>query len=150
MKINNYCSSLILFCIFLVSIVFISRGFIDLDNEILSNQYLISIPHHDKIVWASYYDYELNGEWYSKTHATAASREYPRGSNLMVVGMDTGRYIKVRINDYGPESCSKENNYHQSGDPKRCIERQLDLSSYAYKQVCNIPRGLCRVKIIEL
>ena len=103
------------------------------------------------ISWASFYDYSLTGiPMYSDTHATAASRFYPRGSILSVTGVDSGKTVEARVNDYGPEACLESNNYMGSGSAEDCTEREIDLSSYAYKQICSIPKGLCKVIINKI
>lgn len=81
---------------------------------------------------ASWYDYELDGIWYSKDHATAASRFYKRGTILNV--SYNNKTIKVRVNDYGPEEWTG---------------RQLDLSSYAFKQLAPLSKGLIEVIVYE-
>ena len=104
-----------------------------------------------QIYWASFYNYSLAGyPDYGLTHATAASMDYPRGTILKVTGLDSSKSVIVKITDYGPQPCLEENNYQQSGSPEKCIERQIDLSTYAYRQICSIPRGLCQVTIEKL
>ena len=109
------------------------------------------IQSNQSIYWSSFYNYDLLGEPnYGLNHATAASTEYARGTQLKVTGINSRKSVIVTINDYGPQPCLKENNYHQSGSPEKCIERQIDLSTYAYKQICSISRGLCQVRIEKL
>ena len=86
---------------------------------------------------ASYYDYllEINGKkiWWSKTHSTCAFRhndEIPRYSILRVYYKD--RYIDCFINDFGP---------------KKYTGRIIDLSSYSFKQLAPLSKGLIEVKI---
>jgi rare lipoprotein A (peptidoglycan hydrolase) len=87
---------------------------------------------------ASWYDYDLKGyPDYSKTNATAASRDYPRGTFLLVCRADTGYAddcITVRVNDYGPDA---------SVHP----DRGLDLSSYAFQQIAPLSSGLASVTV---
>lgn len=98
--------------------------------------------------WASYYNYDLPGyPDYGLTHATAAHRVYLRGTVLKVTSIDSGKSVIIKVNDFGPEPCLLSNNYHQSGSPDKCIERQIDLSTFAYQSICSTPRGLCKVNI---
>jgi len=80
----------------------------------------------------SWYDYRLSGyPNYSKNHATAASRDYPKGTNLLVCRTNmTDVCITVRVNDW------VEN-------PKVV----LDLSSYAFQQLAPLESGLVDVSV---
>ena len=89
---------------------------------------------------ASYYDYDLREEdqkcrtndCYSMTHNTCASRDFPRGSILIVyVG---NRFTTVRVNDY---------------DPELLTGRIIDLSSAAFNDIAPLRQGLVEVKIRE-
>lgn len=82
---------------------------------------------------ASWYDYELDGIPWSLDHATAASREFERGTLVEVTNIENGKTVEVLINDYGPD---------ESVHP----DRALDLSSYAFKQIGNIEHGLVTVE----
>jgi rare lipoprotein A (peptidoglycan hydrolase) len=91
---------------------------------------------------ASWYDYDLrtkdqkcrSDDCYSMLNATCASRDYERGTILMVANLKTGDFVYCRVNDYGPE-----------------IETGviIDLSSYAFKQLAKLSDGLIDVVIIE-
>lgn len=84
---------------------------------------------------ASYYDYALNGDPnYSRTHLVAASNVYPRGSMVEVCA---DKCVIVRINDYGP-------------NPTVFPDRQIDLSSFAFKQLSPISRGVIEVKTRQI
>lgn len=134
----------------LIGITSFYAGIISVPVPVVDTTSIIHVEKVEpqKISWASFYDYSLPGALnYSETHATAASREYPRGTKLKITGVDTGESVIVKINDYGPESCEKSNNYHGAGSAGSCVEREIDLSSYAYKQICSIPKGLCKVII---
>jgi len=84
---------------------------------------------------ASWYDYQLEGVWYSKDHATAASRSLERYSYAKVTNISNGKSVVVRINDFGPEAWT---------------EREIDLSSYAFSQIADLKLGLVNVKIEPL
>lgn len=85
---------------------------------------------------ASWYDYNLkDAPGYSKTNATAASRDYPRGSILLVTNVSTGATTTVRVNDYGPEAWTG---------------RAIDLSSFAFSQIAPKSLGLVKVKIEKI
>ena len=107
-------------------------------------------PKNDSIVVASYYDYDLeNAPGWSKTKATAASRDYERWSRLRVTNAVTGKYVDVKVNDYGPESC-EDRIKHGLDRPETCIERAIDLSSYAFSQIADLRMGLVEVTIEKL
>lgn len=91
------------------------------------------------VVSASWYDYSLPGfPDYSKNHLTAASRDYPKGTCLVVRHQDFRKEMKeivVRVNDYGPLEFTG---------------RAIDLSSYAFRQLAPLSRGVIEVKIYKL
>ena len=85
---------------------------------------------------ATWYDYSLLGApGYSRTHATAASRVFPRGTYL-IVSRGIQRVV-VRVNDYGPEEWTG---------------KDIDLSSYAFSKLTNgnLSLGVIGVRIQEL
>ena len=82
---------------------------------------------------ASWYDYDLNGIPWSLDHRTAASREFARGTLVEVTNTKNGKSVEVLINDYGPD---------ESVHP----DRELDLSSYAFKQIADLQNGLVEVE----
>jgi rare lipoprotein A len=82
---------------------------------------------------ASWYDYTLNGLNWSETHATCASRDFPRYSTLKVSYGE--KSITCFINDFGPEEWTG---------------RHLDLSSYAFNQLTDLKKGLIKIKISPL
>lgn len=88
---------------------------------------------------ASWYDYDLKGSpGYSKTNATAASRDFERGTNLLVCRTDaTDVCVTVRVNDFGPDVTIHP-------------DRGLDLSSYAFQQIAPLENGLVRIIIREV
>lgn len=85
---------------------------------------------------ASWYNYSLDGAPnYSRENATAASRDYPRGSRLKVTNVSTGASVIVRVNDYGPEAWTG---------------RAIDLSSYAFSQIAPLGMGLADVRVEQV
>jgi len=83
---------------------------------------------------ATWYDYDLDGAPdYSDHHLTVSSRVYPKGTWLQVWNDET--IIVVRVNDYGPEEWTG---------------KDIDLSSYAFKQLSPLHWGVIAVRINEL
>jgi rare lipoprotein A len=72
-----------------------------------------------------------NGERYNPNSLTAASRTLPIGSTVKVTNPDTGRSVKVRINDRGPFVHG----------------RSLDLSKRAAQKIGLTHKGAGRVKV---
>lgn len=72
-----------------------------------------------------------SGEPYDPNALTAASSTLPIGSSVMVTNPATGRTVKVRINDRGP-------NAHG---------RSLDLSKRAAQEIGITKQGVARVSI---
>ena len=75
-----------------------------------------------------------NGEIYNMFMFTAASRELPLGSYVLVISPDTGRKVVVRINDRGP---------YVDG-------RIIDLSYAAARKLGLLRRGVGEVIVIPL
>jgi len=85
----------------------------------------------------SWYDYELPDDPdYSKKHNTCASRDFPKGTILLVESLN-GYSVECRVNDYGP-------------DIKLHPDRMLDLSSHAFEQLAPLDLGLITVTIQEV
>lgn len=87
---------------------------------------------------ASWYDYSLpNFPDYSKENFTAASRDFPKGT-LLIVCEDTIKpelkCVQVRVNDYGPDMVEHP-------------DRDIDLSSAAFKELAPLSVGLVKVRI---
>lgn len=87
---------------------------------------------------ASWYDYKLpDFPDYSKNNFTAASRDYPKGT-ILIVCQDTIKpelkCVQVRVNDYGPDKIKHP-------------DRAIDLSSAAFKELAPLSVGLVKVKI---
>ena len=91
----------------------------------------------EKTQIASWYDYELDGIEWSKDHNTCASRDLKRYSMARVTNIDTGASVECYVNDYGPEV-------------GQTPERQIDLSSHAFKQIADLKYGLADVIIEQL
>lgn len=82
---------------------------------------------------ASWYDYSLNGIEWSKIHRTCASRDLKRYTMARVTNIETGAAVECFVNDYIEHP-----------------ERDIDLSSYAFKQIAPLSQGLVKVKIEQL
>jgi rare lipoprotein A len=72
-----------------------------------------------------------SGESYNPNALTAASRTLPMGSTVKVTNPETGRSVKVRINDRGPFVHG----------------RSLDLSKSAAQKIGITHKGVARVKV---
>ena len=72
-----------------------------------------------------------SGEPYNPNDLTAASRNLPIGSTVRVTNPETGRSVKVRINDRGPFVHG----------------RSLDLSKSAAEKIGITHKGVARVKV---
>ncbi len=75
-----------------------------------------------------------NGEKYNMFMLTAASKDLPLGSYVLVISPDTGRKVVVRINDRGP---------YVKG-------RIIDLSYAAAKKLGLVRRGVGEVIVVPL
>jgi rare lipoprotein A len=75
-----------------------------------------------------------SGEPYDPNDLTAASRSLPIGSTVKVTNPDTGRSVKVRINDRGPFVHG----------------RSLDLSKRAAEKIGIVHKGVARVKVTRV
>lgn len=91
---------------------------------------------------ASWYDYDLNSKnqkclddnCWSLTHSTCASKTFKRHSTITVENLANGKKVQCFVNDYGPTKETK---------------REIDLSSFAFKQLAPLGSGLINVKIYE-
>ena len=75
-----------------------------------------------------------NGETYDMFQLTAAHRTAPLGIHAIVTNLETGRSVRVRINDRGPF----------------IDDRILDLSYAAARRLGMVGNGLARVKVTFL
>lgn len=79
--------------------------------------------------------------WYSyKNCLCAASRNYPKGTNLKVTNIteesnNYGKSVIVTVNDYGPEEWTK---------------RIIDLDKIAFQQIANLKSGIMNVIIEQI
>lgn len=93
---------------------------------------LLRLEMPDTAGIASWYDYRLpEAPWYSYYNDTAASREYPKGTWLLV--SYRGESVAVRVNDYVENP-----------------DVVIDLSSHAFQQLALLSDGLIPVKIRPL
>jgi rare lipoprotein A len=74
-----------------------------------------------------------SGEKFSQTDMTAAHRQLPLGSKVMVENLETGEKIEVKINDRGPYA-----------EPKRRI---IDLSKAAADSIGLVEQGVGPVRV---
>ena len=74
-----------------------------------------------------------SGDRFSQTDMTAAHRQLPLGTKVMVVNIETGEKIEVKITDRGPFA-----------DRKRRI---IDLSKAAADSIGLVERGVARVQV---
>ncbi len=94
-------------------------------------------PGHIEAGIASYYHDRFHGrttasgERFDQTALTAAHRTLPFGTTVRVTRTDTGKSVKVRINDRGP---------FRAG-------RVIDLSRTAASRLDMLDRGLVPVKV---
>ena len=110
--------------------------YVDVIGSVVSQEIItVDEPNGDfaDIKISSWYDYDLVGyPDYSKYTSTCASRDYPKKTILKVINIKNGKSVECRVNDYGPEEWT---------------ERNIDLSSYAFKQLAPLTDGLLEVEI---
>jgi rare lipoprotein A (peptidoglycan hydrolase) len=82
---------------------------------------------------ASWYDYGIGGMEWSKSHRTCASRTLERYTMARVTNIETGASVECYVNDWIEHP-----------------ERDIDLSSYAFRQIADLEQGLVKVKIEQL
>lgn len=76
--------------------------------------------------------------WYGyKGGNYAASPDFPKGSRLRVFNTGNGKFVDVKINDYGPER-----NLHP--------DRVVDLDKMAFKRIAPLGAGIIDVKVEPL
>ena len=111
--------------------------YVDVIGSVISEE-IITVDEPDgdfaDIKISSWYDYDLVGyPDYSKYTSTCASRDYPKKTILKVINIKNGKSVECRVNDWIEHP-----------------ERDIDLSSFAFKQLAPLTDGLLEVKIIEL
>jgi rare lipoprotein A (peptidoglycan hydrolase) len=92
----------------------------------------VSTQHQEPFLewYASWYDYQLKGNRWSKTHDTCAMRDKEhRYQTFKVCAGD--KCVECKLNDYWP---ARE-------------DRVIDLSSHAFKQLAPLTRWLVYVKV---
>ena len=72
-----------------------------------------------------------NGEYFSRSHFTAAHRTLPFGTSVRVINLENGKTVVVRINDRGP---------FQHG-------RIIDVSPAAAREIGLVRSGVVNVRI---
>jgi rare lipoprotein A (peptidoglycan hydrolase) len=76
--------------------------------------------------------YQGTATWYKfGEKLTAASTQFPRGTKVRVVAIDSGKHVDVVINDYGPEAWTGVN---------------LDLNSIAFSRLAPLWKGKIPIK----
>ena len=120
----------------------IEQGYYETQSEILNSEKTIRNDGLLKRMRASWYDYKLDDsgkgrvcfmkedDCYTETHRVAASRNYPRGTMVVVCLADKSKCVEVKITDYIEHP-----------------ERDIDLSSYAFSQLTDLKHGLIDVTI---
>jgi len=94
-------------------------------------------PDYDRVGEASWYGDTFhgkptaNGELYDKTAMTAAHKTLPLNSYVIVTHLETGKSLKIRLNDRGPFIDG----------------RIIDLSEAAARELGIINAGLSRVRV---
>ncbi len=74
--------------------------------------------------------------WYSYMGGmTAAARDWPRGSRLLVTNLDTGKSIEVVVDDYGPSAGGGN---------------LIDLDADAFAVLGPLSKGVLRVKVSQI
>lgn len=134
----NFYSLIAVITVWALSCIMVLGSYKDFNREIeLLNKAIqreVFIPRNEVGV-ASWYDYDLEGIEWSKTHRTCASRDIPKYKTARVTNLANGKTVDCYVNDYGPEL--------RTG-------RQIDLSSFAFSQLAELSRGLINVKIETL
>lgn len=100
----------------------------------------------NEVVKGTFYDYYLDGIAWSKDHDTCASRDFPRYSTVLVKNIANGKEVKCYVNDYGPMSC-KDRIKNGLDTASSCVERGIDLSSHAFKQIADTKLGIIDVEV---
>lgn len=108
---------------------------------IVLNGVLICQGDAKEVGVASWYGKELEGEYmanmkpFNPYRYTCASWNYPLGTKLIVTNLSNNRRIVVEVTDRGPN--------------KR-LNRVIDLSMIAFKQIEDLDKGLTKVKVERL
>ncbi|HXH10847.1 MAG TPA: septal ring lytic transglycosylase RlpA family protein [Alphaproteobacteria bacterium] len=95
---------------------------------------------HDQVGWASWYGKRFHGretasgERFSVMQLTAAHRDLPLGTKVIVMNIATNEAVEVRINDRGPFAETKR--------------RIIDLSRAAADTISLLHRGVGPVRVL--
>jgi len=110
-------------------------------DELIDKNLTYSEPEPEVIIkLATWYDYDLNREdqkcrskdCYSLFNDTCASRDYPKGTMLVVERAGWETAVVCRVNDYGPEEWTG---------------KDIDLSSHAFNSLSPLENGVIEVYI---
>jgi rare lipoprotein A len=97
-------------------------------------------PSRAQVGWASWYGSShqgrktASGERFSVREMTAAHRQLPLGTKVLVKSLQTGHQAEVKITDRGPYG--------------RAPRRIIDLSRAAAEQIGLQPQGVGRVEVV--
>ena len=100
-----------------------------LDTDLVEQVSAVQVEQPLYEWWASWYDYSLWGQRWSKSHDTCALRIYERYQTYKVCTED--KCIICYHNDYWPAR----------------QDRVIDLSSHAFKQLAPLRDGLVYVRV---
>lgn len=85
-----------------------------------------------------------NGEVYNQNDLTCASTTLPFNTKLLVINVDNGKSVIVRVNDRGPYKM------YANGNVIRPLIshpiRKLDLSRASFNKIANLDKGIINVK----
>ncbi len=116
-------------------------------REILRKEKEELMKNEEVILTASWYSIEslkkegtwkltkgvmANGDKFRDEGFTCACRLYPLGTRLRVTNLENGRDVEVRVTD-------------KIG--KRFATKRIDLSKAAFQKICDLDKGLCKVKV---
>lgn len=83
---------------------------------------------------ASFYDYRTKTGWSSKGKLVCASRDFLRGTMLLVTNIKNGKQVVCKVTDYGPNI-------------KIHPDRIIDLSSAAFSKIGSVKAGILSVTV---
>jgi rare lipoprotein A len=89
----------------------------------------------DEGTWKTSHGKMANGQMFSDTKLTCATRRWPLGSILLVRNLRTGKAVRVIVTD----KCNR-----------RFKETRVDLSSAAFSQIERLETGLLKVEVIRV
>lgn len=80
---------------------------------------------------ASFYDYRLKSGWTSLGKLVCATRDFSRGTMMLVKNLDNGKTVVCKVTDYGP---------NKQAHPDRIV----DLSSTAFAVIGDLRMGILK------